>query len=241
MSDDHPDPPPPPYPGAPAPPPSYPGAPPPPQSYPGAPPPSYPGSPPPPPSYPGAPPPYAPPPPSYPGAGGGYYPPGAPPPSPWSNAPGPGYGAPYPGAVPYASYWARVGGFLIDGVILFAVYALVLLATHGYHANTTSNGAGVHFRAGSELILLGIGALYASFLIGLRGQTVGMMVARTKVVDANTGGLIGFWRALGRDLFERLLTILLLIPWIVDMLFPAWDARNQTLHDKVVNTVVIKI
>ena len=56
----------------------------------------------------------------------------------------------------------------------------------------------------------------------------------------NTGGLIGFWRALGRDLFERLLAIVLFIPWLVDMLFPIWDPRNQTLHDKVAKTVVIR-
>jgi len=124
-------------------------------------------------------------------------------------------------------------------VILLAVYAIVLALDHGYHMHATS--AQVRFGGGTELILLAIGALYASLLIGLRGQTVGMMAARIKAVDANTGGLIGFWRALGRDLFERLLAILLLIPWIIDMLFPAWDPRRQTLHDKVVNTVVIKI
>lgn len=234
MSDEHPD-----APSTPSGPPPYPGAPPPPSSYPGAPPPY---APPPPQSYPGAPPPYAPPPPSYPGDGAGYYPPGAPPPGQWSSAPGPGFGAPgYPGAVPYASYWARVGGFLIDGVILLAVYAIVLALDHGYHMHTTTTSARVRFGPGSELLFLVIGALYASLLIGLRGQTVGMMAARIKAVDANTGGLIGFWRALGRDLFERLLAILLFIPWIIDMLFPAWDPRRQTLHDKVVNTVVIKV
>ena len=65
--------------------------------------------------------------------------------------------------------------------------------------------------------------------------------ARIKAIDANTGNLIGFGRALGRDLFERLLGFLLFIPLVIDLLFPAWDPRRQTLHDKVTNTVVIKI
>ena len=227
MSDEHPD--------APSPPPGPP-------PYPSAPPPSAP-------PYPGAPPPYAPPPTSYPPPGGGYYPPGGgmPPagtvPPDWMAAVGPNYGplgqGVYPGASPYASYWARVGGFLIDGVIIFAVSAVILALDHGYHMHT-ANGR-LRVAPGTELVLLLLGALYASLLIGLRGQTVGMMAVRIKAVDANTGGLIGFWRALGRDLFERLLVIVLFIPWLIDVLFPAWDPMRQTLHDKVVSSVVIKV
>jgi uncharacterized RDD family membrane protein YckC len=138
-----------------------------------------------------------------------------------------------------ASYWARVGGFLLDGLIVGAVFLVILLPTHAYRMQTV-NG---HVRAdrGAELVVILIGALYPALMIGLRGQTLGMMAAKIKAVDAATGGLIGFWRALGRDLFERLLAILLLIPWIIDVLFPAWDPRRQTLHDKVTNTVVIKV
>ena len=216
MSEQHPDdtpPDPPPHPGY---------APPPPYSPPPGPYPQPPSSPP-----PG---PYAPPP-SYPppGASGGYYPPSAP----------PGFQG-YPGAAPLASYWARAGGFLLDGVILGVVYVLILLPTHAFRVHTATNG---HYRVngGAELVLVLIGALYPGLMIGLRGQTLGMMAAKTKAVDGATGGLIGFWRALGRDLFERLMAILLLIPWIVDLLFPAWDPRRQALHDKVTNTVVIKV
>ena len=204
--------------------------------------PPYPGAPPSAPQYPGAPPPPpgAPPPPSYP-SGGSYYPPSAPPPGQWSGAPGPGYGAPqgYPGAVPFASYGARVGGFLIDALIVGAVEVLLLLASGGYHMHTSTGHTRV--APGGEVLLILIGALYPAIMIGVRGQTVGMMAARIKAVDATTGGLIGFWRALGRDLFERLLAILFVIPVIIDLLFPAWDPRRQTLHDKVTNTVVIKV
>jgi len=31
----------------------------------------------------------------------------------------------------------------------------------------------------------------------------------------------------------------LFFPWVLDVLFPLWDAKNQTLHDKVAGTVVI--
>jgi uncharacterized RDD family membrane protein YckC len=237
MPDEHPDP------AEPAGPPQYPGSAPPP--YPGTAPPSAPDpwyQPPPP--LPGAagypPPPGA----GYPPPGSGYYPPNAPPPGPY-GAPGYGYGQPsYPGASPFASYWARVGGFLIDAVLLFVVSLIFLIPIHAFHGMATaSNGVRGHggISDGGLIGLLLVGALYASLMIGLRGQTVGMMVARIKAVDAATGGLIGFWRALGRDLLERLLGALFVIPLIVDLLFPAWDPRRQTLHDKATNTVVIRL
>jgi uncharacterized RDD family membrane protein YckC len=77
-------------------------------------------------------------------------------------------------------------------------------------------------------------------MIGLRGQTLGMMVVRVRAVDASSGQLIGVPRAIGRDLFERLLGFLFFLPLLVDLLFPLWDPRRQTLHDKVTNTVVIR-
>jgi uncharacterized RDD family membrane protein YckC len=29
--------------------------------------------------------------------------------------------------------------------------------------------------------------------------------------------------------------------WIVDLLWPLWDSKRQTLHDKVVDTVVVRV
>jgi len=168
-----------------------------------------------------------------------------PPPGQWTPGPS-GFGQQaYPGAAPLASYWARVGGFLLDAVILAAVYLVVLLPTHAIHGMATAGAGHVAVHAGlsggATVFILLIGVLYSSLLIGLRGQTIGMMAARIKAIDANTGNLIGFGRALGRDLFERLLGFLLFIPVVIDLLFPAWDPRRQTLHDKVTNTVVIKL
>jgi uncharacterized RDD family membrane protein YckC len=160
---------------------------------------------------------------------------------------GPNFGPPggYMGGVPFAGFWVRVGGFLLDIVILAVVSLVFVLPTHSIHRTEMVNVNGhstLHLgvSTGATLFLLVLGALYSGLLIGLRGQTLGMMAVRIKAVDANTGGLIGFWRALGRDLFERLLGALFFIPVIIDLLFPAWDPRKQTLHDKVTNTVVVK-
>jgi uncharacterized RDD family membrane protein YckC len=227
----------PPYPGAQQP---SPGAAPPPyqggqQPYPGAAPPPYQGGQQP---YPGAaPPPYQ----------GGQLPP-YPPPG------GLGYGATATApAAQYASYGARLGGWLIDWLILAIVNAIITrilvsiaVLRVNYTVHTITNGISTahlrHISLLAEVINIVIILLYGALLCGsARGQTLGMMIVRAKAVDGDTGTPIGFGRALGRAAFELLLFILLFIPWVVDMLFPAWDSRRQTLHDKVSRTVVLRV
>jgi uncharacterized RDD family membrane protein YckC len=67
-----------------------------------------------------------------------------------------------------------------------------------------------------------------------------MMAVRARAVDATHGGGIGYGRALGRAVVEYLFIVVLFVPWVVDMLYPLWDGRRQTLHDKATNTVVVK-
>jgi uncharacterized RDD family membrane protein YckC len=69
-----------------------------------------------------------------------------------------------------------------------------------------------------------------------------MMATHTRAVSASdSSASIGYPRAFGRAAFEYLMAFVFFIPWVVDMLFPLWDSKNQTLHDKVANTVVITV
>jgi uncharacterized RDD family membrane protein YckC len=72
-----------------------------------------------------------------------------------------------------------------------------------------------------------------------RGQTWGKRAAGIRVVDERTGGPIGYGRAFGRYGVIVLLGILVL-PWILDFLWPVWDNKNQAWHDKAVGSVVVK-
>jgi uncharacterized RDD family membrane protein YckC len=74
---------------------------------------------------------------------------------------------------------------------------------------------------------------------GVGGQTLGMKLFRVRLVDAHTGAKIGFARALVRWVLELLMVLIVGILWVVDLLWPLWDAQNQTLHDKAVGSVVI--
>jgi uncharacterized RDD family membrane protein YckC len=197
-----------------------------PPSYGQAPPPGYP-----PPQYGQAPPPaygqpqygQAPPPPGAYGQTPGY-----PPPPPYGQAAyGVGQAPLLPGAVGPLNMGNRVLAFVIDWAI-FVVLDIISFASG-------SQG----FRTVVGLIWLAV-AIYFVYLIGSVGQTPGKKIMGVKIVDANTGQTIGFWRALGRLIVQGLCNILCFAG-----LWSAWldsgSGRYQGWHDKALTTQVISV
>ena len=174
----------------------------------------------------------APPPPPYPPPQ--YLPPGYPPPPPPFGS-GPGHQPPWaaaPARSPWASFGVRVAGWLIDWVISGVISAVVLVPMHAVQGKSVSEQGVVL----SALVMV----IYATALIGGRGQTVGMRAVRVKAVVAGEGAPVSYARALGRAVCEIAFAPLV-IPWVLDMLFPLWDPRRQTIHDKVAQTVVVRV
>jgi uncharacterized RDD family membrane protein YckC len=165
-----------------------------------------------------------------------------------------GYGSPggSPGGAPYATWAVRLGGYLIDAVIFLVVLlVLVLLFRHSHALNVHLMARrGARRRSFSAVPFLITGALwvvYGTVLCGgPRGQTVGMMAAGVRAVGDEDRGVLGYGRAFGRALVEgvlRLINLLFFVLgllWVLDMLFPLWDKKRQTLHDKVAGSVVIR-
>ncbi len=192
-----------------------------------------------------------------PGYGYGY---GQPQPG-YGQAPPPGYGPPGygqsaafgmgtfggPAGQQFASWGTRLGGWLIDWLLLLVVDLVIVLpfhlvAKHPYLLSTGGTGTHYSVRPFGDLISIAIVLAYGTLSCGSkRGQTVGMMAVGCRAVTATAGEPIGYGKALGRAAFEYLMAILLFLPWIIDMLFPLWDARKQTLHDKVTGTVVVRV
>jgi uncharacterized RDD family membrane protein YckC len=178
-------------------------------------------------------------------------PPAAPPSYP-SGADGPpgAYGSPQ--TAPYAPWAVRLGGYLIDAVIFLVVLVVLVLIFRHSHALDVHLMArkGTRRRNFSAVPFLITGALWVAYGTvlcgGPRGQTVGMMAAGVRAVGDQDRGVLGYSRAFGRALVEGVLRLinlfyfLLGLVWALDMLFPLWDKKRQTLHDKVAGSVVIR-
>lgn len=221
------------------------------QSQPGGQPGQQPGFPPPPSAYPpppagqqpyGQPPAYGTPPPAQQPPG---YPP-APPPQygqqpygqqPYGQQSYGGYaGGPMPGPTPYgygeaapipggrrAGMGARLGGLIIDGLVVGIPGGLIAYALGGA-------------RVAGDVIILVLGIAYSAYFVGMTGQTLGHRAAGIRVVDVNTGGLIGPGRGALRWLVMAVTgAICTLGYWS-----PFFDSqRRQGWHDKATNSVVI--
>ena len=153
----------------------------------------------------------------------------------------------------FASYGQRLGGWLLDWVILAVINIPVVALLGGFaHTQTTqqlNTVNGVDHRTSvsfnihwwgilvSAILVVGYGTIFCG---SRRGQTIGMMALGVRAVDVATGQPIGYGRAFGRAVVEYLLAVALFLPWVLDMLFPLWDPKKQTLHDKTVRSVVVQ-
>ncbi|QXC62118.1 RDD family protein [Aquihabitans sp. G128] len=89
---------------------------------------------------------------------------------------------------------------------------------------------------GSLISLLGLAfGIYNAYLNGTTGQSVGKKIVGTRVVGEATGQPIGG----GAGIIRWLCHIIDGIICGIGYLFPLWDAKKQTIADKIMKTVVI--
>ncbi|MBI4882886.1 MAG: RDD family protein [Actinobacteria bacterium] len=172
-----------------------------------------------------------------------------PPPPPPSSVP-PGYQAYAPGqAMNYASWGARVGGYILNGLagVLFGLPAMIsfFAGPREYKECTIDGEAGLCKLPTSSgwaifAVLAAVGAItyYVMYCkaVGSTGQFWGHRGAGVRIVDATTGGPIGAGRAFGRQLAHFIDAM----PCYLGFLWPLWDAKKQTFADKIVGTVSIR-
>jgi uncharacterized RDD family membrane protein YckC len=140
-----------------------------------------------------------------------------------------------------AGWFRRVLALMIDLLIVWVVPVTCLtlgLAAGGSNLEDDSVGAAVLFLAVLALTLLWP-LYFALFHAFGGGRTPGKRALGITVRDI-TGAKIGVGRAFGRAFFFLLLYFLGGIGLLIDGLWPLWDRRNQALHDKVVDTIVIR-
>jgi uncharacterized RDD family membrane protein YckC len=136
--------------------------------------------------------------------------------------------------------WLRRGvALFLDAAILGFVVAATVLA-----AGVPADELREQIREGETLLFVAIflvpEAIYQTAMIGSRNQTLGKMALGIAVLDAESRLPIGYPRAFRRWLSTAALRALFTIPTIIDHLWPLRDRRNQTLHDKVARSVVVR-
>jgi uncharacterized RDD family membrane protein YckC len=72
---------------------------------------------------------------------------------------------------------------------------------------------------------------------GTTGSSLGKSVMKVKVVSEVTGQPLGFGMSVVRQLAHFVDAVICFIGF----LFPLWDAKRQTLADKIMTTVVLPI
>jgi uncharacterized RDD family membrane protein YckC len=125
----------------------------------------------------------------------------------------------------FAGFGTRFVAILIDGLISFGFQLPGILVQQGSPA------------LGALLQLVGVVAFVFlwSKQIGETGQSWGKKAMNIRVIDAQTGGTIGQGRAVGRYFAQ----IISAIPCYLGFLWPLWDQKKQTFHDKILGTYVV--
>ncbi|MGY4970799.1 RDD family protein [Streptomyces nigrescens] len=177
------------------------------------------------------------------------------------------YGQPMPGmGMPtgYASWGARLGAFLLDGLIIAAVPIILYIIAGVMAASSASSAADVdtsscdpgdvqcvsdaYNSAASSatpvgaiimialawLIMVG-GSFFLMAKEGSTGQTPGKKALGIRVIKETTGQPLGFGMTFVRYIGRYVNGLLCGIGW----LWPLWDEKSQTFADKMVNTVVV--
>ncbi|OMC21508.1 MULTISPECIES: RDD family protein [unclassified Mycobacterium] len=192
---------------------------------------------------------YPPPPPP---PGGGSYPP-PPPPSGAVAPPPPG---PVIRTLPteaYTPWLTRVLAFIIDVIpyaVVVGIGTVIMIATQQTSCVTDITQYDVNQYCASQPSMIGQLVQWLAHLAGLAyllwnygyrqgttGSSLGKSVMKVKVVSEVTGQPLGFGLSIVRQLAHFVDAIICYIGF----LFPLWDAKRQTLADKIMTTVVLPI
>jgi len=122
-------------------------------------------------------------------------------------------------------------------VVLYAILTGVLTGMAGLAGHNVAGGVCCMLLVLFPVATLLVGLYNGVYLIALRGYSIGQGIVKVKVVDAN-GRLLSQGTAFLRLLVRVGLGFVPFLP-ALDLLWPLWDVRAQTLHDKAVSAYVV--
>jgi uncharacterized RDD family membrane protein YckC len=168
----------------------------------------------------------------------------------WAPPPPPG-----PPAFRYASFWSRLGAYLIDALVLIPLSLPFAIAIWGKISDEINRSLQTSEPIRYDAILrqhfgwaiLVVAGTYAYQVLMIRyfGATVGKLAVGIRVRIVN-GMPCGWREALLRPLLQLIVGFGSFVPGaglitLLDDLWMLWDRQRQTLHDKVANTIVVYV
>ena len=131
----------------------------------------------------------------------------------------------------YASWIVRVGAAIVDGLPAWVLVGIGY-AVAGPSADDPTIGPLYYV---FTLLALAY-TVYNRWYLGGQGASLGKKALGLRLVKEQTGQPLGFGGAFVRDLAHFVDGIICYIGF----LFPLWDAKRQTLADKIVGSLVLK-
>lgn len=187
----------------------------------------------------------------------GDYPPPSPPGGQQQQADG------YPAGIPvlpkeaYTPWFTRVLAWIIDYIPFTIILAIGFAMWAGTRETACitdvseyelgefcATGASTLGQASVAVAVL-VALAYAVWNLGYRqgrtGSSIGKSILKFKVVAEKTGQPMGFGLSVLRE-FIYLVAYLACGPlWLIAVLFPLWDAKRQTLVDRIVSTICLPL
>ena len=139
-------------------------------------------------------------------------------------------------ALEYASFWRRFAAFFIDAIIL-AIVMRILFPLQGFHFwNIEKAWYFVPIITLFNMISTAITVAYSVVFWTWRGQTPGKMVMNIKILRGDGSNI-----TIGYALLRYLGYFVCFLMLGSGFLWIAFDARKQGIHDKIADTVVVKL
>jgi uncharacterized RDD family membrane protein YckC len=153
----------------------------------------------------------------------------------------------------YTAWFTRVVGYVIDIVPAALVMGIGAGIAFGTADNQCVSVGGQYEYGGyctSSMTAFGMIVYILAYIValaywiwnwgyrqGTTGQSIGKSVMKFKVISEKTGQPIGF----GLSLVRQIAHVVDAIICYIGFLFPLWDAKRQTIADKIMSTVCVPI
>jgi uncharacterized RDD family membrane protein YckC len=132
----------------------------------------------------------------------------------------------------YAGFWIRVAASIIDTILLVAVIVPILMVVYGPEVMHPGRAPGL-----VDILMQWVFPPLAVIIFWVtKSATPGKMLFKIRIVDAKTGGKPSTGQCIGRYLAYYVS----IIPFMLGIIWVAFDKRKQGWHDKLANTLVIR-